>query len=119
MGWAVCFLVAFSALFITRMWAPNVWVIWLGGAPCTFPMALTLINLRTRTPAGSASLSGFTQGVGYAVACAGPVLFGMLHTATDGWAAPFAFLGVAVLVLLAGAWQACKPRMLEDTWSAR
>ncbi len=90
-----------------------------GGGPPTFPMALTLINLRTRTPAGSASLSGFTQGVGYAVACAGPVLFGMLHTATDGWAAPFAFLGVAVLVLLAGAWQACKPRMLEDTWSAR
>ncbi len=50
------------------------------------------------------------------MACVGPVLFGMLHDATDGWAAPFAMLVVAVLVLLIGAWQACKPRMLEDTW---
>lgn len=81
------------------------------------PAALTLINLRTRTPRGSAALSGFTQGVGYAVACVGPLLFGMLHTWTGGWAAPFGMLLVALGVLLAGAWQACKPRMLEDTWN--
>ncbi|WP_440137375.1 CynX/NimT family MFS transporter [Nocardia cyriacigeorgica] len=118
-GCAVCFFVAFTALLVAPMSTPILWVIVLGLGPSTFPMALTLINLRTRTPAGSAALSGFTQGVGYAVACAGPVLFGMLHSATGGYAAPFAFLGVAVLVLLAGAWQACKPRMLEDSWSAR
>jgi CP family cyanate transporter-like MFS transporter len=80
-------------------------------------MALTLVNLRSRTQAGSAALSGFTQGVGYLTACAGPLLFGVLHTWTGGWAAPFALEGAAVVVLVGGAWLACKPRMLEDTWS--
>ncbi|MFE7743615.1 MFS transporter [Nocardia sp. NPDC057455] len=116
-GCAVLFFLAFAGLLIAPMAAPILWVVVLGLGPSTFPMALTLINLRTRTPAGSAALSGFTQGVGYAVACVGPLLFGVLHTATGGWLVPFAMLGVAVLVLLAGAWQACKPRLLEDTWN--
>ncbi|MFQ6327029.1 MFS transporter [Nocardia sp. CWNU-33] len=116
-GCALFFFIAFAGLLIAPMGAPVLWVVLLGLGPSTFPMALTLINLRTRTPQGSASLSGFTQGVGYAVACVGPLLFGMLHTATGDWLAPFAMLSVAVLVLLTGAWQACKPRMLEDTWN--
>ncbi|WUD70021.1 MFS transporter [Nocardia sp. NBC_00508] len=116
-GCAVLFFTSFAGLLIAPMAAPILWVVLLGLGPSTFPMALTLINLRTRTPGGSAALSGFTQGVGYAVACVGPLLFGMLRTATGGWLVPFAMLGVAVLVLLAGAWQACKPCMLEDTWS--
>ncbi|WP_280496091.1 MFS transporter [Nocardia asiatica] len=114
---AVLFFTAFAGLLVAPMAAPILWVVVLGLGPSTFPMALTLINLRTRTPAGSAALSGFTQGVGYAVACVGPLLFGVLHTATGGWLVPFAMLGVAVLVLLTGAWQACKPRVLEDTWN--
>ncbi len=81
-------------------------------------MALTLINLRTRSHIGSSALSGFTQGVGYAVACVGPFLFGVLHDATSGWGASFALLGVAVLVLVTGGYQACKPRVLEDSWHA-
>jgi MFS transporter, CP family, cyanate transporter len=116
-GCAVCFAVAFAGLLFAPMSAPLLWVLLLGLGPSTFPMALTLINLRSRTQAGSAVLSGFTQGVGYLAACVGPLLFGVLHTAVGGWGAPFALLGVAVLVMLAGAWQACKPRMLEDTWS--
>ncbi|MFI9400944.1 MFS transporter [Nocardia sp. NPDC052316] len=116
-GCAVFFVAAFVGLIVAPMSVPILWVVLLGLGPSTFPMALTLINLRTNTPGGSAALSGFTQGVGYAVACIGPLLFGVLHSATGGWIAPFALLGVAVLVLLAGAWQACKPRMLEDTWS--
>ncbi|WP_083905614.1 MFS transporter [Nocardia transvalensis] len=115
-GCAISFFIAFAGLLTAPMAAPWLWVILLGLGPSTFPMALTLINLRTRTQAGSASLSGFTQGVGYSVACVGPLLFGVLHDVTHGWGAPFALLAVAVLVLLAGAWQACKPRMLEDTW---
>lgn len=116
-GCAVAFFAAFAGLLIAPMAAPWLWVLLLGLGPSTFPMALTLINLRTRTQAGSAALSGFTQGIGYTVACVGPLLFGVLHSVLGGWGAPFALLAVAVLVLLAGAWQACKPRMLEDTWN--
>ena len=42
------------------MAAPWLWAIIAGLGPATFPLGLTLINLRTRTPAGSAALSGFT-----------------------------------------------------------
>ncbi|MGW5513967.1 MFS transporter [Nocardia africana] len=115
-GCAIAFFAAFAGLLIAPMSAPWLWVLLLGLGPSTFPMALTLINLRTRTQAGSAALSGFTQGGGYTVACVGPLLFGVLHSVFGGWGVPFALLAVAVLVLVAGAWQACKPRMLEDTW---
>lgn len=113
-----CLLIGFAGL----LWAPLhgtwIWVAFLGLGPTTFPMALTLINLRTRTPGGSASLSGFTQGVGYLLACAGPVVFGVLHTTTGGWTMPFGFLLVAVALLVCGAYIACRPRYLEDTLAA-
>lgn len=113
---ACCNLGAFAGLLLAPMAAPLLWVILLGLGPSTFPLALTLINLRTRTPAGSAALSGFMQGTGYALSCTGPLLFGVLHAATGGWRWPFAMLVVAVAVLLVGGWLASKPRWLEDTW---
>ncbi|WP_442790196.1 MFS transporter [Nocardia sp. CDC153] len=116
-GCAVFFFIGFAGLLFAPMAAPLVWVLALGLGPSTFPMALTLINLRTRTGAGSAALSGFTQGVGYSVACTGPLVFGALHTMTGGWVAPFGFLVLAVVVLMVGGWLACKPQMLEDTWN--
>lgn len=115
---AASFLIAFSGLYFAPMAAPIVWVVVLGLGPSTFPIALTLINLRTHSHVGSSALSGFTQGVGYTVACLGPLLFGVFHDATDSYAAPFGLLVVAVLVLLVGAYQACKPRFLEDSWNA-
>ncbi|NQE90780.1 MFS transporter [Nocardia terpenica] len=115
-GCAVAYIAAFIGLLSAPMAAPWLWVLLLGLGPSTFPMALTLINLRTRTQVGSAALSGFTQGLGYTVACVGPLLFGVLHSIDGGWGSPFALLGIAVVVLLVGAWQACKPRVLEDTW---
>lgn len=113
---AVCHLSAFAGLLFAPMALPILWVALLGLGPSTFPLSLTLINLRTRTPAGSAALSGFMQGLGYAISCIGPLLFGVLHEITHGWRWPFAMLAVAVAVLLIGGWLACRPRMLEDTW---
>ncbi|WP_305092146.1 MFS transporter [Prescottella sp. R16] len=116
-GCAIAYAIGFTGLLVAPMAAPILWVIVIGLGPSTFPMSLTLINLRTRTHAGSAALSGFTQGLGYTVACIGPLLFGVLHETTGGWGAPFALLGVAVVVVLISAWAACKPRMLEDSWN--
>ena len=110
------YLAAFAGLWLAPMQWPVLWVVLLGLGPTTFPLSLTLINLRTRTAGGSAALSGFTQGVGYTLSCAGPLLFGVLHQATGGWTWSFAFLLLCVAVMLAGAWQACRPRMLEDHW---
>src|SRR3546814_2641097 len=60
---AACHFAGFAGLLLAPMAAPLLWVPLVGLGPSTFPLALTLINLRTRTPAGSASLSGFMQGV--------------------------------------------------------
>ncbi|MBJ6984284.1 MFS transporter [Luteimonas sp. MC1750] len=104
----------FYGLWQAPMAAPWLWATLVGIGGCTFPLGLTLINLRTRTPDGSAALSGFTQGLGYTLACLGPLLFGILREATGGFAWPFAMLAASVVVMLGGAWQACRPRVLED-----
>ena len=106
--------------FAGLLWAPMsltlLWVAMLGLGPSTFPLSLTLINLRTRTQAGSAALSGFMQGLGYSISCIGPLLFGWLHERSHGWLLPFGFLALCLVVLTIGGYLACRPRMLEDTW---
>ena len=59
------YVVAFGGLLLAPMKWPLLWVALLGMGPSTFPLALTMINLRTRSAGGSAALSGFMQGVGY------------------------------------------------------
>jgi len=112
----VLHLTAFTGLLLAPMTLTLLWVALLGLGPSTFPLALTLINQRTRTPAGSTALSGFTQGLGYALSCAGPLLFGVLNEISGGWLWPFAFLTGTLVVLTFGGYLACQPRMLEDSW---
>ncbi|CAD1793035.1 MFS transporter [Xanthomonas arboricola] len=114
---AACHLVAFAGLWWAPLAAPILWVTLLGLGPSTFPLALVLVNQRSRTAAGSAALSGFSQGMGYAVSCLGPFLFGWLHAHHGGWTSPFVFLVICILVQLAAAWLACRPQLLEDVWA--
>ncbi|HZV38660.1 MAG TPA: MFS transporter [Pseudoxanthomonas sp.] len=111
-----CYAVGFVGMLWKPLAFPNLWAGSLGMAGMTFPLGLVLINLRTRTPAGSAMLSSFVQGVGYTLACLGPLLFGLLHEWSGHWAWPVAFLGLCILALAWGGWQACRPRYLEDEW---
>lgn len=108
------YFVGFAGLLWAPGVAPWVWIVLLGLGPSTFPLCLTLINLRTRTAAGSAALSGFAQGVGYTAACLGPIVFGMLFTG-PGLGAGLAFLTVVLLVMATVARTSCRPHMLEDT----
>ena len=65
---------------------------------------------RAPDPVVAASLSAFTQGAGYLIASAGPLLIGFVHTATGGWTVPVALLlGIAVLQLITG-WLAGRDR---------
>src|SRR5699024_4253294 len=64
----LAYFIGFAGLLWAPGVAPWVWIVLLGLGPSTFPLCLTLINLRTRTAAGSAALSGFSQGVGYTAA---------------------------------------------------
>jgi CP family cyanate transporter-like MFS transporter len=68
------------------------WVLLLSGGQALFPVCLVLINVRSRTPRGSVRLSSFSQGFGYSVATAGPLLIGLLRDASGGWTAVFALM---------------------------
>jgi len=113
-GCLMAYAAAFSGLLLAPLVLSWLWAALLGLGTSGFPLALMLVNLRTRTPAGSAALSGFTQGVGYTLACIGPVAFGALHGMSGGWHWPFAFLAVGIILGALGGWYVCKPRWLED-----
>ena len=72
----------------------------LGGGACLV-LALSFIALRAPDTAHTAALSGMAQSIGYLLAAAGPVLFGLLHEVTTSWTPPLIALGVTA-ALLAG-----------------
>jgi CP family cyanate transporter-like MFS transporter len=81
----------------TASWLPAL-LIGLGGG--SFPMALTLMALRSRTHSGTMALSAFGQSVGYLMASIGPVGFGFLHDVSGGWTVPLIALMAVLAVLL-------------------
>ncbi|MCH6469732.1 CynX/NimT family MFS transporter [Sinomonas terrae] len=110
----VCFVCGYLGLWLTPAKTTWLWSLLAGLGPATFPLSLVLINLRTQSHRASGAVSGFAQGVGYLLACVGPLLAGLLHDATGGWTATFAFLGVTLAVLAVAGWVVCRPRYIDD-----
>ncbi|MEW9533275.1 CynX/NimT family MFS transporter [Microbispora sp. NPDC049125] len=80
----------------------------------SFPLALSMLALRTRSAAATAGLSAFGQSTGYLIAGAGPITFGLLHQVSGGWALPFGLLFAATAAHLVTGWYAGANRTLED-----
>ncbi|OBJ70588.1 MFS transporter [Mycobacterium sp. 1274756.6] len=80
--------------------APLLWSVLIGLGMSVFSLALTVIALRTRTAEQTARLSGMAQGLGYLLAAAGPLLFGLLREYTGGWTAPWLVVTVVYVVQL-------------------
>lgn len=108
-----CFVAGYLGLLLAPTHLTVIWVVVAGLGPSAFPMSLAMVGLRTRTHAGASQLSGFMQGVGYAIAAIGPIAFGALHDATGGYRVPFAMLAAALVVWLVAGWLACKPDTVE------
>ncbi len=108
------FVCGYLGLWLAPATATWLWSLLAGLGPATFPLSLVLINLRTRSHRASGAVSGFAQGVGYLLACAGPLFAGILHDATGGWTATFAFLGLTLVVLAVAGWVVCRPRYIDD-----
>ena len=109
---------AFVAGDLGLLFAPEtltwLWVSLAGLGPLFFPLALVLINLRTRTHAGAVALSSFVQSIGYTLGALGPLVFGLLHELSGGWTWPLIFLlATALAIIIAGA-VIGRPHMLED-----
>ncbi len=117
-------MVALGALYIAGflgLWltpahtATWICVALIGIAMGTFPLALTLLPLRTRTPETTSALSAFSQSTGYLIAGAGPLVVGVLYQLTGGWAATYLLLLAVVAAQLAAGWTAGRPLHIEDT----
>lgn len=95
---------------LTAPQAGWVWTIVLGVATgCAFPLAFTLITLRSATPQWAARLSGMAQTAGYLLAAAGPFLVGALHEAAGSWSVPLVILLIWLLPETFFAWHAARP----------
>ncbi|WP_307833191.1 MFS transporter [Pimelobacter simplex] len=95
------------------------WALAIGAGCSTFPLVLTLIGLRARTPEGTAALSGFTQSAGYLMAAVGPFGVGALHAATGSWTpSVLVLLALCVPLYLCGLY-ATGERYVEDELATR
>lgn len=88
-----------SGVLLAPLLAPLLWVAIIGGSQgAAFPLALTMIVLRTRTPEETQRLSAMSQSIGYLIAAGGPLIVGALHDLTATWQAGLALLvGLAIL----------------------
>ena len=110
----VLMVAGYAGLMIAPGEGAIAWVVMLGLGVSTFPLCLTLVNVRTRTTDGSTALSGAMQGIGYAIACVGPLGIGLLCDASGLWTSSYIVLFVTLAIMLVSGYIACRPSTLED-----
>lgn len=109
-----CYVVGYVGLVLAPTGGAWLWAVLVGAGTATFPLILTLIGLRARTPAGTAALSGFTQSVGYLLAAVGPFAVGLLHDLSGGWTVPLLALTALSVPLLVTGLAVSRTVYLED-----
>ncbi|WP_213815741.1 CynX/NimT family MFS transporter [Glaciihabitans sp. dw_435] len=118
-GWLIVagiasFVLGFLGLLVAPESLTLVWVVLIGLGSILFPVSLVLINSRTRTHGGTVALSGFAQGVAYALGALGPLLVGLLHDLSGAWSLPLVFLLAVALVATIPAITLAQPAFVED-----
>ena len=105
----LCLTAGYLGLWLIPGAAPVLWTVLLGVGISTFPLALTLITLRSHSPEASAALSGFVQGGGYLMAATGPLIFAFLVQSFDSMWPAYVLVLVATAVKFAVSFSACRP----------
>ena len=103
---AVPSLIGTAAGLAGSLWAPlgsaPLWVLVLGVSQgACLGLAIFFMMARAPDADAAASLSAFSQSVGYLVASVGPLMVGLLHSATGSWNIPVALLLVLCAAELA------------------
>ncbi|SMX96556.1 CynX/NimT family MFS transporter [Brevibacterium antiquum] len=104
-----CLAAGYLGLWLIPEVAPVLWTVLLGIGISTFPLALTLITLRSRSAEASAALSGFVQGGGYLMAATGPLIFAFLIQNFDATWPAYAVVLASIAVKFAVSFSACRP----------
>lgn len=110
----LCGLIGYTGLYLAPAAGAWAWALLLGVANCAFPLALTMIGMRSRTGAGVVRLSAFAQSTGYLLSIPGPLLVGVLYQHSGGWGLPIALMaGLMIPQMVAGV-LAGRDRTIED-----
>ncbi len=109
-----CYPIGYLGLILAPHGGAVVWAVFVGIGTTTFPLVLTLIGLRARTPNGTAALSGFSQATGYLIAGAGPFGVGVLHDLSNGWTLPLLVLLTLTVPQLVVGVAVSRPAYIED-----
>ncbi|MFB6840640.1 CynX/NimT family MFS transporter [Streptomyces sp. NPDC056361] len=110
----LCGLAGYTGLFFAPAAGAWVWAVLLGVSNCSFPLALTMIGMRSRTGAGVVRLSAFAQSVGYLISIPGPLLVGVLYQHSGGWGLPIALMGGLMVPQMIIGSLAGRDRTVED-----
>ncbi|MEV6212215.1 MFS transporter [Kitasatospora sp. NPDC051914] len=110
----LCGIAGYSGLAFAAGTASWLWAGLVGLSMCAFPLALTMIGLRARTPGGVARLSAFSQSVGYLISIPGPILVGAVYQATGSWYLPLGLLALLLVPQMVFGAMAGRPRHIED-----
>jgi CP family cyanate transporter-like MFS transporter len=106
--------VAIVGLLVAPGAAPVVWALLYGlGTGAAFPLAMTLVLERTRDVAQTGRLSASAQSIGYLIAATGPLVVGLLHEATGGWAAGLMILLIVLVAQTLIGVIAGRPRLVR------
>ena len=119
LGLCACYPVGYLGLAFAPVAGAWFWALVVGTGLGIFPLVLTLIGLRSRTDAGTAALSGFTQSVGYLMAAVGPFGMGLLYDVTGGWTVPLIGLLLLVVPMVVVGLIVARPSYIEDSLRSR
>jgi MFS transporter, CP family, cyanate transporter len=115
LGSAAPILVGLVGLLVAPAAAPAVWAVLYGlGTGLCFPLAMTLVLVRTRDVAQTGRLSAAAQSVGYLLAATGPLAVGLLHDATGSWRPSLVLLLVLLAGQVAAGLYAARPRLVTE-----
>jgi CP family cyanate transporter-like MFS transporter len=79
-----------------------------------YACAITLMNLRTRSPLTLLAVSGFGQAIGYTCAAVATFAFGQLHASANGWSSSLTLLICVMPLGLIGGLVASRRVYIED-----
>jgi len=107
--------IGIAGVLVAPTAAPWVWAVLIGlGQGSAFPLALTVMGLRTRNPEQTQQLSAMAQTIAYSFAIIGPLAVGALRDTTGGWTAGLCFLLVLCAAQFCFGLAAGRPKLVLE-----
>ncbi|ARE77145.1 MFS transporter [Streptomyces sp. Sge12] len=112
-------LIGYLGLYFAPAAGAWAWALLLGISNCAFPLVITLIGLRAKSPAGVVKLSAFAQSTGYLISIPGPLVIGALYQHSGGWDLPLALMAALLVPQIVLGVLAGRDRTIEDECGMR